>query len=174
MANDSEIWQQIRRGNPDAFDAFYREIAPRVRAFLQHVVGNSETAEDLMQETFAEIWGQAKGFRHERGSLRAYVYGIARKRAAEWWRTGDHRGKEIAFPLVAERAEMVSIVADALAHIDEEQRMILWLREVEGHSYAELAEILAIPVGTVRSRLFAARDAVRKVWNGAKLPKEEV
>jgi RNA polymerase sigma-70 factor, ECF subfamily len=174
LANDSELWRQIQRGNEEAFEAFYRENAPRVRAFLQHAVGNSQTAEDLMQETFIQIWGQANGFHHERGSLRAYVYGIARKRAAEWWRTGDQRGKEIDAPLLVERGEMVSMVDDALARLAEEQRMLLWLREVEGHSYAELAEILAIPLGTVRSRLFAAREALRKIWNGAKLPKEEV
>ena len=69
---------------------------------------------------------------------------------------------------------MHSIVHDVLARLGEEQRMLLWLREVEGHSYAELAEILEIPLGTVRSRLSAAREALRKIWNGEKLPKEEV
>ena len=127
-----------------------------------------------MQETFARIWGQAHRFEHERGSLRAYVYGIARKLAAEWWRNRDPRGKEIDACTVVEEGEMLAIMGDALARLVQEQRMLLWLREVEGHSYAELAEILAIPVGTVRSRLFAAREALRNIWNGAKLPKEEV
>jgi RNA polymerase sigma-70 factor, ECF subfamily len=55
-------------------------------------------------------------------------------------------------------------MGDALARLPKEQRALLWLREVEGQSYAELAVILEIPIGTVRSRLFAAREALRKIW----------
>ena len=63
--------------------------------------------------------------------------------------------------------ERGSAIADALDHLPEEQRTLLWLREVEGQSYAELAVILDIPVGTVRSRLFMARQALREIWLGA-------
>ena len=57
------------------------------------------------------------------------------------------------------------MVGDAFGRLPKEQRTLLWLREVEGQSYAELAEILGIPVGTVRSRLFAAREELRRVWH---------
>jgi RNA polymerase sigma-70 factor (ECF subfamily) len=50
---------------------------------------------------------------------------------------------------------------------------LIWLREVEGQSYAELAVILEIPVGTVRSRLFAAREALRSIWNPTPNRKKE-
>ena len=63
------------------------------------------------------------------------------------------------------KTETASLIGDAFAHLPEEQRTLIWLREVEGHSYAELAEILGIPVGTVRSRLFAAREELRRVWH---------
>ena len=59
------------------------------------------------------------------------------------------------------------MVADALERLTEEQRALLWLREFEGQSYAELAVILDIPVGTVRSRLFIARQALREIWLSA-------
>ncbi|PYV04064.1 MAG: hypothetical protein DMG26_08385 [Acidobacteria bacterium] len=58
------------------------------------------------------------------------------------------------------------LVEDALAQLEPELRSLLWLREVEGYSYAELAEILGTPIGTVKSRLFAARERLRKVWKG--------
>ena len=56
------------------------------------------------------------------------------------------------------------MVGDAFGRLPEEQRSLLWLREVEGQSYAELAVILEVPVGTVKSRLFAAREALRRIW----------
>lgn len=64
------------------------------------------------------------------------------------------------------------MIGDALARLPEQQRMLLWLREVEGQSYEELANILEIPVGTVRSRLFAAREALRRIWYGDLREKE--
>jgi len=64
-------------------------------------------------------------------------------------------------------------MADALSRLDPEQRALLWLREVEGQSYAELAEILEIPVGTVKSRLFAAREGLRGVWTCERVRKQE-
>lgn len=57
------------------------------------------------------------------------------------------------------------MVAEAFGRLNSEQRTLLWLREVEGQSYAELAAILEVPIGTVRSRLFAAREALRNVWH---------
>ena len=171
--DDPELWRQIHRGNAEAFELFYRENASRLKSFLYHAVGSVQAAEDLMQETFIQLWQQPNGFQPDRGTLRAYLYGIARKRAAEWWRTQAPQGEEIETEPAHDQSEVVSALEDALRRLPKEQRMLLWLREVEGQSYSELAEILAIPVGTVRSRLFSAREALRKIWNSAPL-KEEV
>ncbi len=151
----------------EAFDRVYRENAPRLRAFLRQIVGSFQTAEDLTQEIFTQLWSRPGGFDPSRGSVRAYLFGIGRHRAAEWW-----RGRRSETPLEDDRCttcdlERGSAMADALEHLPAEQRMLLWLREVEGQSYAELAVILDVPIGTVRSRLFAARQALREIWLGA-------
>jgi len=173
LASDPELWRQVCRGDADAFEAFYRENAPRLEAFLRHVVGSRQAAEDVMQETFTQIWHRPNGFQPEHGTLRAYLYGIARKRASEWWRMQGPRGVTTRSDSAVCRTETVSVVDDAFRRLPEEQRTLLWLREVEGQSYAELAEILEIPVGTVRSRLFAAREALRNIWRGPRQgPKE--
>jgi len=62
---------------------------------------------------------------------------------------------------------------EALAHLEPESRGLLWLRAVEGYSCAELAAMLEIPVGTVKSRLFAAREQLRRIWKGER-PQEEL
>jgi RNA polymerase sigma-70 factor (ECF subfamily) len=168
VADDGDQWERIRGRDASAFEAFYRDNAGRLCAYLRQIVGNAHAAEDLMQETFAQIWKSPNGFRPELGSLRGYLFGIARKRAAEWWRkragVPDERGEKGRREL-AEGAASFSAVADAFGRLAEEQRSLLWLREVEGQSYAELAVILQIPVGTVKSRLFAAREELRRIWH---------
>jgi RNA polymerase sigma-70 factor (ECF subfamily) len=62
---------------------------------------------------------------------------------------------------------------EALGHLEPESRSLLWLRAVEGYSCAELAAMLGIPVGTVKSRLFAARERLRRIWRGGR-PQEEL
>jgi RNA polymerase sigma-70 factor (ECF subfamily) len=167
LADDQSLWEQICQGDEQAFSAFYREQAPRLQAFLRHLVGNAQVAEDIMQETFTRIWQRPNGFQPERGSLRAYAYGIGRKRAMDWWRKQrpEDSGNDVEDNIISS-SESASVVGDALRRLPEEPRTLLWLREVEGQSYAELAEVLGVPVGTVRSRLFAAREALRKIWKG--------
>ena len=170
MADDHELWERICSHDANAFEAFYRDNAVRLCAFLRQIVGNAQAAEDVMQETFTQIWRTPNGFRPEQGSLRGYLFGIGRKRAAEWWRKrGENPGEpgEKREELFVEAAASFSAVGDAFSRLAEEQRSLLWLREVEGQSYAELAEILQIPVGTVKSRLFAAREELRRIWHSS-------
>jgi RNA polymerase sigma-70 factor (ECF subfamily) len=167
VADDHELWEQICSRDASAFEAFYRDNARRLCAYLGQIVGSAQTAEDLMQETFAQIWRSPNGFHPELGSLRGYVFGIGRKLAAEWWRKRSRvpEGQSEKRGEVVEAAASFSGIADAFGRLPEEQRSLLWLREVEGQSYAELAAILQVPVGTVKSRLFAAREELRRIWH---------
>ena len=164
LADDREIWKRISQGDADAFDALYRENAPWLLVFVRRVIGNPQAAEDVVQEMFAQIWNRPNGFQPERGTLLAYLYGIAGKRAADWWRKQGPSDRESEDQVSGCQAETVSMVSDAFRRLPEEQRKLLWLREVEGRSYAELAMILEISIGTVKSRLFAAREALRGIW----------
>jgi RNA polymerase sigma-70 factor, ECF subfamily len=170
LFDDRELWKKISEGNAGAFDAFYRENGPRLRLFLQQLLSSEQAAEDIMQDTFTHIWRRPRGFNPEQGSLRAYLFGIGRKLAAEWWRRQKSTDAlhEDSGPC---RTEMSSMVADAFSRLTSEQRTLLWLREVEGQSYTELATTLAVPIGTVRSRLFAAREALRDIWTSEPVEK---
>lgn len=174
MADDREIWARICEGNARAFDAFYRDAFPRLRGFLRRLLGDDSATEDVAQEAFIQLWRRPNGFDPERGSLRAYLFGIGRKRAADWWRK---RRPEDGSPLPETpqgglAMDASSAIGDAFARLAADQRSLLWLREVEGQSYDELAEILEIPVGTVRSRLFAAREELRRIWRSERTQNE--
>ncbi len=170
MSDDHELWKRIASGNAEAFDAWYRETAPRLRSFLRRLLADEQAVEDVMQETFTQIWHRPHRFDPERGSPRAYLFGVARRQAAEW-RHKHKAADELEFdPLAPNSVEIDSMVAEAFSRLTIEHQTLLWLREVEGQSYEELAMILDVPLGTVRSRLFAAREALRAHWGKARQP----
>jgi RNA polymerase sigma-70 factor, ECF subfamily len=164
LINDREIWESICRGDARSLDGLYRTLGPKLEVFLRRVLGNRQAAEDVLQETFTGIWEHPNGFEPERGTLRAYVFGAARKCAADWWRKQGVPRECVPTETAQSDGEGSSILADALSRLPEDARTLIWLREVEGYSYEELAQILEIPSGTVGSRLFAAREELRRIW----------
>lgn len=165
MSDHQELWH-----SEDAFNAWYQETAPRLRVFLRRILPTGQAADDVMQETYTHIWQRPDNYDPQRGSLRAYLYGVARRRAADCMRRQKPSAELDFDPSCPRSLERDSLIADAFHRITPEQRTLLWLREVEGQSYQELAAILDIPIGTVRSRLFAAREALRACWHSAPQP----
>ncbi|HLW82309.1 MAG TPA: RNA polymerase sigma factor [Candidatus Acidoferrales bacterium] len=173
MADDKSLWKGICAGEQLAFEVFFREFAPRLRGFLHVYSGGELEADDILQETFLQIWRRPSGYDPERGTLRQYLYGIARKRVAQKRRESAHMTvprdfdrRNAAHLAIDRRAngDLSVAMREGLMHLDSNERALLWLRELEGYSYAELAEILQVPLGTVKSRLFAARESLRRIW----------
>jgi len=90
MPGDQELWNKLSRGNGEAFEGFYRQHSSRLRSFIKVCVGNSQAADDIAQETLLQLWKQPNGFNPSRSSLKAYVFGIARERAAARELAVDH------------------------------------------------------------------------------------
>jgi RNA polymerase sigma factor (sigma-70 family) len=165
MPDDRDVYDRLAAHDPEVFGELFRQHRQALRGFLQQYTGAIETAEDLVQESFLHLWRRPEGFDPQRGSLKQYLFGIGRNLALQWQRSSrslQHSpGEELA------TRETHSFMLRAMfQRLDQEHRAILWLREIEGYSYAELARILRIPEGTVKSRLFAARETLRKAWQG--------
>ena len=147
------------------------------------LVGNATDAEDLAQDALIRALKALPGFRGE-SSLSTWVYRItvntwknrvrSEKRRGLWKMvslnlfTGEDHDEEPAFkadePALdagLETEEKGQLVQKALLELDEDDRAIVVLREIEGQSYQEIAQALEIPEGTVKSRLSRARDALR-------------
>jgi len=164
--HERELWERLRRCDGEAFGDFYRQHAAHLLAFLRHYLGDAKAAEDVAQEAFLQLWRNPNGFNPAGATLRAYLFGIAAKRAADWWRhRAREKGKAVS-PQAGFQTEAATLMQDALARLEPEPRSLLWLREVEGYSCAELAAMLDIPLGTVKSRLFAARGQLHRIWRG--------
>jgi RNA polymerase sigma-70 factor, ECF subfamily len=172
VEDDQELWDKLRRGNTEAFGGFYRQHVVRLQGFLRRCLGDAKTAEDLAQEAFLQLWRNPNGFNPARATLKAYLFGIAAKRAADWWRHRAREERAAESPQAGIRIEAETLIEDALARLEPEPRSLLWLREVEGYSCAELAAMLEIPLGTVKSRLFTAREQLRRIWKGERTQEE--
>jgi RNA polymerase sigma-70 factor, ECF subfamily len=173
LAADHDAWEGTCRGDAGAFDALYRAHSPKLELFLRRVLRNHQAAEDVMQETFAGIWQRPNGFDPDRGTLRAYLFGVARKRAAEWWRKNGASTESISKEPTGQDSGIGPLIAEALSQLSVEGQALIWLREVEGYSYDELAQVFEVPAGTVASRLFAVRDELRRIWHTPPLAKKE-
>lgn len=164
--NDLKISEGLRKSDVEVFQNLYRTHKTRLFGFLRHYLGDASAAEDVAQEVFLYLWKKPNGFNPGRGTLRGYLFGIARHRGVEWLRQHASRELPRGGEPVEDRVETGLILEQALGKMDPDLRGLLWLREVEGYSYLELSHILDIPMGTVKSRLFVAREDLRCKWHG--------
>lgn len=180
MGQSKETWQRAARGDAAAFEALVEEHKDKVFRHALRRLGSYEDAEDAAQEVFLRLHGALKSFRGE-ANLSTWIYSITanlctdylRKRGASPLPMSALENEEQSFlagqrdpsPLPEERAEENELrerLNGALRALSDEHREILLQREVDGLSYEEMAKILRVPVGTVRSRLARARLALRK------------
>lgn len=180
---DAEILRRIRDRAEDAFPVLVHAYQDRVFNTVFRCTGDRHAAEDMTQDIFMKILGGLAGF-HGKSALSTWIYRITlnhcasearrlstRKRKAEVSLTGaDASGEESAIDpgdssgdpfRKAEDAEKARMIQAAISSLDPEFRESLVLRDVEGFSYEEIAEIIGKPVGTVRSRIHRARLTLR-------------
>ncbi len=174
MIDDAELLKQIGRGDPAAYRALLDRHARYLFGVGHALTGNAHDAEDLVQETFTGVMGST--FRGE-SSVRTWLVRILTNQAGMLRRKRWNRARHVGLdetPSPATRAQEAGPGgADAkldlttmLAALTLEHRQVLLLREIEGLSYEEIAETLHLPRGTVESRLFRAREELRKKFKG--------
>jgi RNA polymerase sigma-70 factor (ECF subfamily) len=164
MNSDEALMLEFQQGSRPAFEELYSRYSGPLYGFFRRRLESPQRAEDLAQETFlAVIRGAA---RYEpRALVRTYLYGIALKLLASERRknrVADVTGDSAMEPAAPGTQESGLWIREAIAKLDVGDREILMLREYEQLSYAEIAELLRVPVNTVRSRLFRARMALKE------------
>jgi len=163
MSSDEVLMQEFQGGSRTAFEELYSRYSGPLYGFFRRRLANPQRAEDLAQETFLVVIRGATRY-EPRALVRTYLYAIAMKLLFAERRKQLREGpaNEVAAePPTAETPETGLWVRQAVARLDAPEREILMLREYEQLSYAEIAELLRVPVNTVRSRLFRARLALK-------------
>lgn len=167
------LMEQIARGDQEAFSELYDRTAPRVLGLVERVLVDHAQSEEVAQEVFLEIWKDAARFDTQKGKALSWMLTLAHRRAVDRVRASQSgrdrderigkRDAETSYDNVSETAEIRiehERVTRAMAGISELQREAISLAYYGGYSQREVAEILSIPVGTVKTRL---RDGMARL-----------
>jgi RNA polymerase sigma factor (sigma-70 family) len=167
--SDDALNRQVMAGDRKAFDILVTRHQARLRGFLRKLSGNAAAADDLAQETFVRAWqrcGQFDGG-HGGGNYPAWLVRIAWRVFLDAERHEQHlRRKHSAATEAVEPAEpnhgaRLDVMA-ALATLPARDRACVLLCDVEGWSHTEAAQLLDLPLGTLKSIILRARDALRR------------
>ncbi len=163
---DMELVARVVSGDEDAFDAVMRDHEERVFAVCLRVLGNRESALDATQDTFLTVFRKAAQFQGK-SALGTWIYRIAVNTCYDQIRRSKRRPLDPlpdhvdpSDPSAEEALESASLrpeIEAALAALPPEFRSAVVLADIEGLSLPEVAEVLDVPVGTVKSRVFRGR-----------------
>src|SRR5579863_8938091 len=181
-AEEVRLVDGLRRGEEAAYETLILRYEQPVFSLVSRLVDNPADAGDVVQEVFLKVFRKVGSFREE-SSLKTWIYRIAVNEARNqrrWF--GRHKKREIGLdPLPGESVgcgdwledpqrspyeitldhETRALIEDALKEVGPSFRAALVLREIEGLSYEEIAQILEISLGTVKSRILRGREALR-------------
>lgn len=131
-------------------------------------VADRRDAEELVSETLFRAWQRYEQFDPNRGSERAWLFGIARNAAIDMHRRSKRRLRavsadlpDLAEPSAVDRIAEISLISDALADLSEQHRTVILEAYVHGRNTSEIADRIGIPEGTVKSRMFYGLRSLR-------------
>lgn len=176
---DLELTKRAQQGNRDAFDLLVIKYQPRVLSIIRRYVGRSDDAQDIAQDAFLKTYLALPNFRGD-SAFYTWLYRIVINSAKNHI-TKRRKDISIADIEVAEIDDIALLkknsslnlpeaelsrdmlekeISNALGKLTEDLRVAITLREIEGFSYQEIADVTGCPIGTVRSRIFRAREMI--------------
>lgn len=179
---DQQLVLRVQKGDKAAFDLLVRKYQHRIAKLVSRYVRDRAEVDDVTQEAFIKAWRAIKGFRGESAfytwlyriainTAKNYLVALGRRPLSADMETEEAESsavvninlRDVATPerhLLAD--EIARTVERSLAALPEDLRSAITLREIDGLSYEEIAEVMDCPIGTVRSRIFRAREAIDK------------
>jgi RNA polymerase sigma-70 factor, ECF subfamily len=170
--SDEAVLNRLAQRDESALAELYDRHGRTAFALAHRMVGDAETAEEVVQEAFLAIWRRAETYRQERGAVRSWLLAVVRNRAIDVIRARESRPRTTTIddlPIAAsdnpEQQALTlaagSVVRAAVAALPAEQRTAVELAYFAGLSYPEIAARIGVPLGTVKSRLRLALDRLR-------------
>jgi RNA polymerase sigma-70 factor, ECF subfamily len=179
-------WHDGARDNDEILETLYSQYGSRALGFATRVLRDQHLAEDVVQDSFIQVWRRAGSFDPRRGSVLSWLMAVvyhrcidvlrgqkARPRTISWGcDAADRPAPQDTWDHVEQRLRM-SVVRRAVSQLPREQREVIELGFFAGYSHREIAERLTIPLGTVKGRSRLALRRLRAVLEGRESKKEE-
>lgn len=181
--SDMALLAGISKGETEAMQALYQRYGKRMYAYALRLVGDSHTAEDVLQDSLLAVWQKAHTFRRK-GRVIAWLLAIVHNKAMRSFRQkptinlavveeqladpGEHPSAK------AHQRERNNLLRAGLGQLSIEQRTVLELVFYQGLTMQETAQVIDCPVGTVKSRLNAAKENMRGILNRQGLTAEDI
>lgn len=179
---DEELVKRVQNGDKRAFDLLVRKYQHRIQALISRYIRDADEVQDVAQEAFIKAYRALAGFRGD-SAFYTWLYRIAVNTAKNWLVSQGRRPPgsdvdatdaeqfsdapglhEIGTPEATLLSEELSqVIHKAINDLPQELKTAVTLREFEGLSYEDIAAVMDCPVGTVRSRIFRAREAIDAV-----------
>jgi len=171
-ASDGALIRRIVLRDQSALAELYDRYAGMLSAVLSRILRDTQAAEEILQDTFYQLWRTASNFDPSRGSLGGWLLVIARNRAISRLRKRNPSGGEeisentVVVPVNLEnmvaQQELLGRVKGALDALPREQRAVLELAYFEGMTHSEIARHTGDPLGTVKTRLRTAIETLKR------------
>jgi RNA polymerase sigma-70 factor (ECF subfamily) len=174
--DDQELIKRIARRDQSAFLALYERYSSRVYTLILHMIADRMLGEEILQETFLRLWRRAGQYDPGRGSVMIWLLSIARYTTLERLRFESHRPRlsddNEPSPLLESLPEPESTSEEArwrslhlaVGSLPAEQKSVIELAYFQGLSQSEIAELLDLPLGTVKTRLRGGMLRLRHQW----------
>ena len=172
-----DLVQRVAGGDQQAFLSLYDSYAPRVYSLTLHILADPMLAEEATQDTFIKLWGRARQYLPERGSFGVWLLTIARRTSLDRVRLegrrptlSDARDPDTVWHGLADATHDAAEARWQSLHfavqgLPEEQRLVIDLAYYRGLSHSDIAAELGWPLGTVKTRIRAAMQALRRIWS---------
>lgn len=172
-SDDLSVVRRIAEGDESALATLYDRWAQSVHSLVAHLLKDADSAEDVVEETFWQVWQRASSYDASRGTVRTWILTIGRSRALDRIRSRKRSREDATTDLRfirdprsdpsqdAEGAERRQLVYSALSELPDDQRRALELAYFRGLSQSEISDLLGEPLGTIKTRMRLGMQKLR-------------
>lgn len=168
LDDDFSLIKRFIDGDELVFSELLKRHKEKVRNIIYLTLSNTDGVDDIAQEVFITVYRHLKGFRFE-SQFTTWLYRITINKCKDHLRKKNIRSiflplkdEEPVFESINEDTDIKHIVRSAIAILPDKLRIPLVLKDLEGFSYQEIADTMECEIGTVKSRIFRAREALKK------------